>query len=222
MPDERTTPKEFKGEDLTGRKFGRWNVISFLSSIDGKASWNCRCDCGTESVVRSNGLKSGGTKSCGCYRVESARSHQTKHGHKTRTVQTRTYKSWCGMKERCLVKTNKRYEDYAGRGITICDRWIHSFENFLEDMGECPEGLTLHRVDNDGNYELGNCIWADAVIQANSRRSSRFEIAFGKRQTLAEWARESGIPYYRLVWRTNRHGIERALTMPCRGRTYAK
>src|SRR5690606_2812880 len=102
-------------------------------------------------------LRTGKTKSCGCLRIETNISKGTTHGHSG----TRTYQAWLNMKSRCSNKKNISYENYGGRGISICDRWLNSFENFLEDMGECPDNLTLERMDVNGNYEPNNCIWED-------------------------------------------------------------
>lgn len=92
------------------------------------------------------------------------------HGHAPRTGITRTYRIWCAMRARCQYPSINGYADYGGRGITVCDRWREDFRNFLADMGECPPGLSIDRVDNDGNYEPGNCRWATSLEQRRNQR----------------------------------------------------
>ncbi|MDE4297182.1 hypothetical protein PXK56_18520 [Phaeobacter gallaeciensis] len=105
---------------------------------------------------------------------------------------TKAYQAWNSMKQRCMNAKSKDYPRYGGRGIKICDRWL-SFENFLADMGEKPRDMTLDRIDNDGDYEPGNCRWASARTQSNNRRSNHCLTYEGKTQTLSEWSRETGI-----------------------------
>lgn len=104
-----------------------------------------------------------------------------------------TRKSWEAMKRRCLVERDKDYPRYGGRGITVCDRWRDSFVAFVEDMGVKPEGTSLDRIDNDGNYDPDNCRWAPVDVQNNNRRSNRPLTHQGRTQTLAQWARETGM-----------------------------
>lgn len=147
--------------DLTGRRFGRLHVITRADDIGpGNARWMCRCDCGNFIVVRSPHLSRGKTKSCGCFREEMHRTHGRS--------QEREYRSWCSMKSRCTNPNSPSYRRYGGRGIKVCERW-QSFENFYADMGQRPANKSIDRINNDGNYEPGNCRWADRLTQNRNR-----------------------------------------------------
>jgi hypothetical protein len=136
---------------------------------NGRAVWLCQCDCGNFHKTTGDLLRSGHTKSCGCLRNRKA----TIHGHATRKFgSTPTYKSWESAKFRVTNSNFKYWKDYGERGITMCDRWLNSFEAFLEDMGEKPDGLTLDRINTNGNYEPGNCRWATWKEQVANRRNT--------------------------------------------------
>ena len=124
------------------------------------------------------------------------------------------------MVGRCTNQNDDSYANYGGRGITICDRWL-SFTNFVADMGVKPQGLTLEREDNDGNYEPGNCKWDTDHAQRRNKRTTRLIEFRGETKVLQDWAVETGISQSLLFWRINRWGVERALTTPKRKMTYA-
>lgn len=162
-----------------GQMFHRWTVIGpaeFAST--GRTYWICRCSCGTVKPVVSLNLRSGTSKSCGCWNVERAReramSRNKKHGHTKRGTASSEYVSWCSMKNRCKHSYVNGYEYYGGRGIKVCDRWLHSFEAFLSDMGPKPSPAhTLDRIENDLDYEPSNCRWATPSEQRlNQRRNT--------------------------------------------------
>lgn len=167
--------------DLTNARFGRLLVVA-LDHLEGakkRAYWACRCDCGTEKAIRADGLMSGVVQSCGCLGREkrtaasaaATTTHGVTKGRRSEQRQPPTYRSWAMMKVRCLNEKNHKFKDYGGRGIAVCAEW-NKFENFLADMGERPAGTTLDRIDVNGNYEPGNCRWADAKTQRANRRDS--------------------------------------------------
>lgn len=160
--------------DMIGKRFQRWTVLREDGYTEGKNKryyrYLCICDCGTILSVIGRNLRKGITESCGCFQKERAAAAQEKHGHSPRTGATRTYYSWTAMIGRCSRPNNCGYKWYGARGIRVCDRWLNSFENFLEDMGERPKGKSLDRINNDGNYEPSNCRWATQKEQIRNQR----------------------------------------------------
>lgn len=154
---------------VIGLKFGKYTVLS----IDGRKNnscmmLKCQCDCGNIKVVAKTSLTSGKTTQC----IKCSANMRNKARAKHNMVGTITYNTWRNMTKRCRDPKFRDYHCYGGRGITVCDRWL-VFENFLEDMGERPAGLQLDRINNDGNYEPGNCRWTTPKVNANNRRRTK-------------------------------------------------
>jgi hypothetical protein len=156
---------------MLGLTFGRLTVVERAENYRRLAQWLCECECGGSAVVRGSSLRSGQTRSCGCLALEHTRSIQREptHGHTRGGLKHPLYAAWAAMRQRCQNPAHHGYANYGGRGITVCERW-RDFGAFLADMGERPEGLTLDRIDNDGNYEPGNCRWATALEQRHNQR----------------------------------------------------
>ena len=185
--------------DLTGKKFGKLKVISRAANKSGRAAWNCVCECGINKIVVADKLKSGSTKTCGCGRRNRLASISTTHG----MSDTKEYRAWRSMINRCYNDTQMSYHLYGGRGIKVCDSWRSSFENFIEHVGIAPSRQhSLDRIDPNGDYEPSNVRWATAKQQSNNRRSNRYVKTPSGDMTVSEIAAAFGVKYdviYRLV-----------------------
>ena len=162
-----------KSINLLNKTFGRWFVMSRADNTsNGQSQWLCRCECDKKKILKSIVLRRGISKSCGCLKSELNIVRSTKHNHSSSTFISPTYHSWAGMKARCNNPNHKSYKNYGGRGITVCEKW-KTFSSFLTDMGIKPEGKSLDRIDNNGNYCPKNCKWSTALEQANNKQSSK-------------------------------------------------
>lgn len=209
--------------DLTGKRFGELTVLERAKSKktpSGKSRtmWRCKCDCGKESIVDASSLKRGTTTTCGTHKsVKNINAHKT-HG----MSRTRIYTEWIAMKSRFYNSSSPDFSRYGGRGITVCDEWLHDFQAFYDwaMANGYAEDLSIDRIDVNGNYEPSNCRWADDELQSNNKRNNRFFEHNGQIKTINQWSREFGINRNTLYSRIEKYkwGIEEALTIPPNGK----
>ena len=202
--------------DRVGMVYGRLLVIAFAGKAqNGKLQWLCRCTCGKEVITTANNLASGKTRSCGCFLAES-RSKNGTNSHKHGCQPKRLYKIWDGIRQRCLSPTCVLYKHYGGRGIQLCDAWKADFRPFRDWAlaNGYDEGLTIDRIDNNGNYEPSNCRWVSMSVQENNRNNNRLISYKNQTHTLAEWARILGMNYATLYSRLEKMSFEEAVQMP--------
>lgn len=181
-------------QDLSFNRFGR---LVAIERINGKR-WRCRCDCGSESISTTQNLTSGKTKSCGCLNREISAMRRTKHG----AHGTRAYTAWDGIVQRCTNPNFKQWNDYGGRGITVCNEW-RNFANFLSDMGQPPDGCSIERIDNNLGYSKENCKWATRKEQQRNRRANKNIQYNGETLCITEWAERFGIAQHTAISRLN-------------------
>jgi hypothetical protein len=199
--------------DLIGKRFEKLIVLARVKNAkDGHTRWMCLCDCGNKTIVTSNNLKNRRTKSCGCARL--------RHGHNRKGQISKTYRVWSGMLSRCNNPNRKAYKYYGGRGIKVCNRWSNKnpkgFQNFLADVGEIPEGLTLDRINNNKGYSPGN--WRLTTMKEQARNKTTninipFEDGF---LCLKDYCKIKGLNYKQVLRRIGvyRWSIKKALTTP--------
>jgi hypothetical protein len=200
--------------DIAGEKFGRLTAVR-MTAMGCKGPpqraerWLFRCSCdGKEIEINKYSVTHSKTVSCGCLQKQRAAEAKTTHGHCVSRKLSPEYRSWAHMCKRCNNLNDEHYPDYAGRGITVCQRWADSFQAFFDDMGPKPSPKhEIDRIDNDGNYEPGNVRWATRTEQNNNRRNNRSLTINGRKMTFAEWEREAGIPRRRLRDYIDRRGF---------------
>ena len=196
--------------DRTGQRYGRLVVVKHAGrSKQGQVIWRCLCDCGGETVCRGNHLPNGAIQSCGCLHREMTSAISRTHG----LTGTQVITAYRNARARCQNPNNKSWPDYGGRGIQFL---YPSVEALVADIGHPPSSAhTIDRINNKGHYEPGNCGWATQEEQANNRRSNRLLTYQGRTQTVAQWAREVGLPPDTICQRLNRKwSVEKALTTP--------
>lgn len=196
--------------DISGKRFGRWVVLRRVPSQNARTVWECRCRCGTVAVVGSKELRNRQSRSCGCLKRDIVAKRNTIHGNSKRSGYSREYRAWQAAKTRCYNSHSAHYQNYGGRGIVMCDRWLHSFANFLSDMGRCPPGYSIDRIDNDGPYSPDNCRWTNYVEQRRNQRphkrptNTHLVTYQGSIHSVSEWARLLKIPVATLFGRLRR------------------
>ena len=188
--------------DITNNKYNQLLVLGYV----GNGKWHCKCDCGNTKIVSTNKLNNGRVKSCGCL----AKTNAVKHN----AIGTREYITWTNIKARCTNPNNSAYHNYGGRGITVCDKWLKSFENFYEDMGNCPKGFSIERINNDEGYNKSNCIWASSKTQSMNRRSNFIVNYKGEEKPLKQWCEDLNLEYKKVFARIKQLGwtIDKALS----------
>jgi hypothetical protein len=179
--------------EMLGKKFGKLTVIEESSQRKGNAiCWVCRCDCGNiTKPLNGTLLRSGQVKSCGCLVIEGNKARNTKHGCR----KTRLYSIWANMKRRCYGVHASGYERYGGRGITVCKEWKNDFQAFYDwAMSHgYSDGLTIDRIDVNGNYEPSNCRWETLQNQQRNRRNTILIEDNGELKTVLQLSQEKGI-----------------------------
>lgn len=199
-----------------GTRFGRLVVMAIAPSRNEEGYFLCQCDCGTSTEVRWQNLRRGMTQSCGCLKRERLAAEMAKR--KARAVShLPEFKAWIAMRDRCTRAKNPEFHNYGGRGITVCDEWMHSFSAFFAHMGYRPsERHSLDRIDVNGHYAPGNVRWATTTVQAANKRRVRILLFRGESLPLNVWAKRSGIQQGTLQRRIAELGwdVERALTTP--------
>ena len=202
-----------KYRDLTGERFGRLLVLQRDGcNKHGQVKWWCECDCGTQKHILGMCLSSGETQSCGCLHKESTAKINLKHG----MTRTPIYGLWHAMHQRCNDVNHPKYIHYGGREINVSPEW-YEFENFYRDMGDKPVGMSLERIDNNGDYCKENVVWATAKQQSNNRRNNVVLEHNGKKQTMQQWCDELGLKIGTVWARLNRGwDVSRSLTQEVR------
>lgn len=189
-----------KKNNFIGKRIGNVTVLDY----HGNSYWKCLCNCGNYKSIRTDTLKSKKIVSCGCIN-----NHKVRHG----MTGTKIHDRWRGMIQRCTNKNASNYHLYGGRGITVCNRWLTSFTNFYNDMGDIPINSTLERLDSNKNYEPSNCKWATKKEQARNRRTSKIITYNGKSKTLAEFCEKLNLNYKNTHLRLKRGwSVKRAFT----------
>ncbi len=217
-------PKNKQFHDLTECRFGRLVVLHYTGKKEAAHTWLCRCDCGKDVVVFGSNLPRGNTKSCGCLHSEVTIQGHTIHGYNRATGPAPEYSSHQGLLSRCYNPKNISYHLYGGRGVRVCERWRNgdgiksAFECFIADMGLKPSKRhSIDRMDNNGNYEPGNCRWATPQEQSSNTRRNTIVVFRGEQMILAQAIRVAKLNHFTVMNRLRRGwGMEAAINTPVR------
>ena len=202
-------------KDITGQKFHHLTAIRRVENRNGRVAWEFRCDCGNTIYLNKDRVVGGNDHSCGCQRRKQCGSLCYTHGK----TDTPLYDIWRGMKQRCYNSNVSNYCNYGGRGITVCDEWKDNFQAFYDwaKSSGYEHGLSIDRINNDGDYSPENCRWANRTEQSNNTRHNKHLTYNGKTQTVSQWARELNMVDGTLRTRLNLGwSVEKALTTPIR------
>jgi hypothetical protein len=186
--------------DFTGMRFGRLTAVKCVDIDTPKHKrWLFACDCGGERIAVASQMKYNHTKlgvecSCGCVAKRTTKTH----GHSVGLKTTKEYRTWLSMKRRCSKDSQPNYVLYGGRGIKVCDEWKYDFDKFLSDMGNCPDGYSLERIDCNGNYSKENCCWIPLSEQASNTRRNIYFDYLGYTLTQEDVIKSLGVSFYRL------------------------
>lgn len=203
--------------DIAGQVFGSLTVLSRVPAT-GQALWLCRCSCGKEHVAPGYNLRKGLIKSCGCLKKELAAKINLSHGYSCGSIRKKEYTAWLNMRNRCNRQSSSDYQRYGELGIQVCQQWQNSFKTFLSDMGNCPDGYSLDRINPLGNYEPSNCRWADLDTQQNNKKRIKQITINGETLSVAQWCKKLGISHRTIRARIYEYGWDaiKAITTPIR------
>lgn len=208
--------------NLVGQRFGRLVVLNRASSQNGHTRWLCKCDCGNECIVHTSSLRTGNTKSCGCYKTENARKLYSS----VRQNDKHLYAVWNGIKQRCTNKNNRSYKNYGGRGIRMDAEWANNYKSFYRWALSAgyKSGLEIDRINNDGDYCDSNCRFVSREVQANNKRNIKLYTINGVTKSLPQWCKEYDQDYYVVRQRVYKLGwnIEDALSTPKKQKKHTK
>lgn len=181
--------------NILGQRYGRLIAIAPAPPNGRRTIWKFLCDCGTEKLLNLDPVRDGRTASCGCLQREDIAARSITHGHSTGRKISRELKSYTHAKSRCFNPNDEKFPQYGGRGITMCSEWVNDAAKFISDMGPCPPGLTIDRINPNGNYEPGNCRWATSHQQARTRTDNVLVEYQGATMVLKDYAALVGVNY---------------------------
>lgn len=210
-----------KSKNLLNQRFSSLLVVSKAGTKNNRVIWNCQCECGRSVIVDTHSLTTGNTKSCGCKKY----GNRVTHGEAKSNKQTRLYRIWAGMKNRCNNESHIGYAYYGAKGIKVCDEWndYEIFKGWALENGYA-DNLTIDRIDNQKGYCPENCRWATYKTQCNNTTRNHYVTADGQTLSISQWAERNNLPCRTIAARLNLLGWspEEAVMTPLRGIYHAK